>query len=277
MTGDDLRVIFDRVVIAAKDVYANTRIGEKSVSVVSLSVRKMLQLAPRRDSRVLLIGAGQTNTLVTKFLRKYEYPKVTVFNRSPERAKNLAKGFVEGSGHSLDELSSYEGGFDVIFVCTSSLDPIINADNLTQLLNGESLKAKLIIDLAVPSNVSEEVAAMTTEGLHYVGVEDLRQLAKENMSFRSREILIARDLLDVHLNTLDQDYRQRKLEIAMSQLPAEIKEIRQRAINEVFAKELEGLDPDTRELFERVTLYMEKKCIGIPMKTAREALIGQRV
>ncbi|PHI19635.1 glutamyl-tRNA reductase [Lewinellaceae bacterium SD302] len=277
MTGDDLRVIFDRVVIAAKDVYANTRIGEKSVSVVSLSVRKMLQLVPRRDARVLLIGAGQTNTLVTKFLRKYEYPKVTVFNRSPERAENLAKGFAEGQAYPLDELTAFKGGFDVIFVCTASFEPIINADNLPQLLNGESLNGKLIIDLAVPSNVSGEVAAMTAEGLHYVGVEDLRQLAKENMSFRSREILIARDLLDVHLNTLGQDYRQRQLEIAMRQLPAEIKEVRQRAINEVFAKELEGLDPETRELFERVTLYMEKKCIGIPMKTAREALIGQRV
>ena len=165
----------------------------------------------------------------------------------------------------------------LFFVCTSSLEPIVNTGNLAQLLNGESLRGKLIIDLAIPCNVSDEVAVMTDEGLHYVGVEDLRQLAKENMGFRSREILIARDLLDVHLNTLDQDYRQRRLERAMSQLPAEIKEVRLRAINEVFAKELEVLDPDTRELFDRVTLYMEKKCIGIPMKTAREALIGQRV
>lgn len=277
MTGDDLRVIFDRTVVAAKDVYANTRIGEKSVSVVSLSVRKMLQFAPSQNARVLLIGAGQTNALVTKFLRKYNYSNVTVFNRSLERAENLAAGFEGGNAYSLDALNSYDKGFDVMFVCTASLNPIVTADNIGQLLNGEAIEGKLIIDLAVPANVSEAVAQQSAEGLRYIGVEDLKQLAEENMSFRSREIHIARNLLNEHLETLEQDYRQRQLEKAMSQLPAEIKEVRQRAINEVFAKELATLDPDTRDLFNRVTLYMEKKCIGIPMKTAREVLIGQQI
>lgn len=275
-TGDDLRIIFDKVVVAAKDVYANTRIGEKSVSVVSLSIRKLLQLAPRRESRILLIGAGQTNQLVTKFLRKYEYQHVTVFNRSLPKAEQLAKNFKGNKAFTLDQLTSYEDGFDVIIVCTASLEPIVNSNNFSALLNGEDQAGKLLIDLAIPNNVSDDIIAERANGLHYVGVEDLRQLAKENMSFRSRETLIAKDLLDNHIQELENNYRQRQLEKAMSNLPVEIKEVRKKAINEVFAKEIQALDPETRALFDRVTLYMEKKCIGIPMKTAREALITKR-
>jgi glutamyl-tRNA reductase len=271
-TGDDLRVILDHVVRAAKDVYANTRIGEKSVSVVSLAVRKMLQLAPRRESRILLIGAGATNSLVAKFLRKYEYPNVTVFNRSVKRAQQLAASFPNGQALQLDELTEYRAGFDVVFVCTAAVDPILHLENLPGLLNGEAAQGKLIIDLAVPNNVADKaVAAYRAEGLHYVCVEDLRHLARENMSFRSREILLARDVLGGHLEELEQNYRQRILERAMSKLPLKIKEVRNRAVNEVFAKELDELDPQSRELLDRVLVYMEKKCISIPMKAAREA------
>lgn len=272
-TGDDLRVIFDKIVVAAKDVYANTRIGEKSVSVVSLAVRKLLQLVPRRDARVLLVGAGQTNHLVAKFLRKYEYHRVTVFNRSLPKAAALARTFPASVAHTLDQLEHFRGGFDVMVVCTAAVDPIVNEKNFKALLNGESPRGKLIIDLAIPSNVAEIVVAHRAEGLHYVGVEDLRQLARENMGFRSREILLARDILSNHIDELERGYRQRKLERAMSHLPVEIKEVRRRAIDQVFARELEELDPAARELLEKVTLYMEKKCIGIPMKAAREALI----
>ena len=64
LIGDDLRVITQQMVLTAKAVYAQTRIGEKSVSVVSLAMRSVVRKAPKPDSRDLLIGAGQTNTLV---------------------------------------------------------------------------------------------------------------------------------------------------------------------------------------------------------------------
>jgi len=57
----------------------------------------------------------------------------------------------------------------------------------------------------------------------------------------------------------------------MKDVPAEIRSIRKRAMRVVFQRELADLDGDTLELIERMMLYMEKKCIGIPMKAARKA------
>jgi glutamyl-tRNA reductase len=63
------------------------------------------------------------------------------------------------------------------------------------------------------------------------------------------------------------------LEIALRPVPEKIKAIKTKAMEEVFRKEVELLDDNTRELLERMMTYMEKKCIGIPMKVVKEVMI----
>lgn len=272
LIGDDIRLLFDRTVLAARDVYANTKIGDKSVSVVSLAVQKLLRLKVARSARVLLIGAGQTNALAAKFLKKHQYEHVVVANRTVERAEKIAETFDQGRAISLEELSTYDGGFDVLIVCTGSNKPILTETLFRQLVAGEPVKGKIVIDLAVPHNVEGAVASRSD--IHYVEIEHIRTLARENLTFRAQEMKRAEALLGVHLEEFPILYRQRQLEIALRQVPTEIKAVKAKAINEVFRKEVEGLDEHTRDLMDRMLTYMEKKCIGIPMKAAREALIG---
>lgn len=270
--GDDLRIVCDRIVLASKDVYNSTRIGEKSVSVVSLSMQQLRKFNAPVDARILMIGAGQTNLLVTKFLRKEGYRKLTVFNRTQERAQSLANGFAEGHGLPLSSLESHEDGFDVLVVCTGSAEPILSPALFNLLLAGEDAKDKIVIDLGVPADVAESTVAHYD--FEYVGIEQLRALAEENMDFRREEIKRAHGVLHKHLGELEATYRQRLLERAMAQLPEEIKAIKHKAVNKVFAKELHKLDPAAQELMLRMMTYMEKGCIGIPMKVAREAILG---
>jgi len=272
MTGDDIRLAIQYAVAAAKDVYASTRIGEKPVSVVSLAIQKLLRTNPAKDSRILLIGAGQTNALVAKFLVKHHFENITVFNRTLKKAQHLAN-FVDGRAFSLDDLKTYEEGFDCIIVCTGSIDPIIDTEMYEQLRAGEEGQ-KLIIDLAIPHNVAKD--ARDLPGLNYIEIEDLRLLAKENLAFREKEVYQVQALLEQHLSEFPTHYKQRQLEKAMSSVPTEIKAIKAHAMNTVFRKEVENLDDDTRILLEKMLSYMEKKCIGIPMKAAREAVITQQ-
>jgi glutamyl-tRNA reductase len=268
LTGDDLRLLFQQAVGAAKDVYASTRIGEKPVSVVSLAVQKLLQLHLPKEARILLIGAGQTNNLVSKFLIKHQYHNVTVFNRTLEKANTLAARFA-GQAFKLDQLSQYEGGFDCIVVCTGATEPILTTELFGQLLQGESGADKIIIDLAIPHNT--DPAVMKVYDPIYIEIEGLRSLAEDNMAFREREISMAAQLLTVHGEEFPILYKQRQIERAMRQVPVEIKAVRHRALNEVFRKEMDGLDDDTRALVDEMLRYMEKKCISIPMKAARQA------
>ncbi len=269
-TGDDMRMLFQSIVQAAKDVYSNTRIGEKPVSVVSLAVQKLQSFHLPKDARILLIGAGQTNILVGKFLLKYQYENITVFNRSIERAELLADKWEQAEAFTLDQLHSYEGGFDCIIVCTGATEPVLTEAVFQQLLHGEDPSEKIIIDLAIPHNTSEGV--IDNYQPHYVEIEGLKHLADENMSFREREIKVAQVILHAHLEEFPILYKQRQLEKALRLVPEEIRAVRHRAVNEVFRKEVDLLDDTTKELLDKMLIYMEKKCIGIPMKAAREAL-----
>jgi len=266
LTGDDIRLALRYAIETAKSVYDKTRIGERPVSVVSLAIQEMRKLKLPTNCRILLVGAGQTNTLAAKFLVKYGFDNVHVFNRSADKAQALANRFV-GTGFALDTMPAYKAGFDVLIVCTAATHALIDSAVYTSLLNGETDK-KVIIDLSMPNNVAADVTQHFDN--HYIEVEGLRQLAKKNHNFRKQEVLKAQVLLTEQIATFRVVFQQRQLEKVLQHVPAEIKAIKSHAINVVFKKDLDGMDDDTRDLFERMITYMEKRCISVPMKAAKE-------
>ncbi|MEO1263719.1 MAG: glutamyl-tRNA reductase [Bacteroidota bacterium] len=269
LTGDHLRIAMDAAVVAAKEVYAKTKLGEKSVSVVSLAIKELLKTNLPKEARILLIGAGQTNALVAKFLKKYGYENVVVFNRTLAKAEKLAT-MLGGTAQPFDHLNHYKEGFDSMIVCTGATTSIIDKELYSSLLNGDRSK-KVVIDLSIPNNVAEEV--VDTFDLNYIPIECLKVLAKENLSFREMEVSNACELLDQHKEAFTIKAQHRRIERALHQIPSEVKAVRQRAMNEVFKKEIETLDGETLQLLERMMTYMEKKCTGIPMKVAKQALV----
>lgn len=269
--GSYLQLLVQRMVVASKDIYANTRIGEKPVSIVSLAVRKMFSYHLPTSARILLIGAGQTNSLIGKFLVKYHYDNVAVFNRSLDKAELLAEK-VAGTAHPLSALDTYAQGFDCIIVCTGAPDPILTPALYAQLLNGEDPTGKIIVDLAIPHNTHPDVLAQYPTST-YIEIGGLKHLADENLAFREHEMTIAHDRLREHIEAFPGVLKVRQLELAMRSVPDEIKAVRQKAVNEVFRKDMEQLDDTTRALIDQMMTYMEKKCISIPMRVAKESLL----
>jgi glutamyl-tRNA reductase len=273
LTSDNLRLLMRYVVTGAKKVYAQTRIGEKPISVVSLAVQKMLASKFPRRSRVLLVGAGQTNNLVSKFLAKYDYQNVTVFNRTFEKAEKLAARYSNGRAFNLDELAHYSEGFDIIIACTGSVKPLITNELYTNLLSGDTAH-KMVIDLSVPNNVDRRIGEI--HDVNYIEIEDIRQMAKVNLAFREREVTNAKAIIEEELIEFDVQFQYRQIELTMRNIPVQIKEVKTKAMTEVFKKELEGLDESTIDLMNRMLTYMEKKCISIPMKMAKEIVLSGR-
>ncbi len=271
LTGDSIRLLMRFAVTVAKRVYAQTRIGEKPISVVSLAIKKLLNLQVPKTAKILLVGAGQTNTLAAKFLKKYHYENVVVFNRSLDKAEKLSSKF-DNRFHSLEALKDYKAGFDVMIVCTGATEPIITSDIYSSIV-GADTDRKTVIDLSIPNNVARDVTKKFT--MSYVEIDTLRALAQENMAFREREVTKAKEIIIEEVNDFEAQFKQRQIEKAMSQIPVKIKEVKSRAINQVFHKELETLDDATKELMERMLNYMEKKCISIPMTIAKDVMLKE--
>jgi glutamyl-tRNA reductase len=268
-TGDGLRTIMDRVVKTAKEVYTNTNISKNPVSIVSLAYRKLRDLKMCANSRLIIIGSGETNKNLAQYLKKHKYSNFSIFNRTVENAASMAKD-LNGVAYPLSELENFKGGFDVIITCTGSTEPIITEEIYRKLLKGETDK-KVIVDLAIPNDTAAEV--VNNYPIHYIEVETLKETARKNIQERYNELVHAETIIDQNIKEFDLVLRQRKIEIAMSSVPQKIKEIKMTAINGVFADEINTMDENSKLILEKVMNYMEKKCISVPMVMAKEILV----
>lgn len=267
LTGDKIRLAMQSAVAGAKSVYGKTRIGEKPVSIVSLAMKELTRKNLPEDARILMVGAGQTNRLVAQFLAKFHFRHFYVYNRSIENAQNVAD-LLAGKADTLDNLPNHKEGFDCLIVCTGSTKAVVDVELYGKLLNGDTTK-KVVIDLSVPYNVDKEV--FEKYDAHHIEIDGLRLLAKENLSFREKEVVHAKVLLNETLLEFRAVFRERQLALAMRHVPTEIKAIKAHAMNTVFRKKMDTLDDDSRAIVEEMLAYMEKRCISIPMQAAKEA------
>ena len=270
LTGDFLRMVMNCVVKTAKEVYTDTNISKNPISVVSLAYRKLRDLKLCTNARILIIGAGETNFNISKYLQKHKFSNFSVFNRTISKAKQLAAD-LNGEAFELEDLKNYHKGFDAIITCTSSTEPIITPEIYSILLNGETDK-KTIVDLAVPNDTAPEVLEQFP--VNFIEVHSLNEVAKKNLQERYEELVHAEVIIDQNITEFITMLKQRRIELAMRQVPEKIKEIRNMAMNTVFVDEVQGMDEQSREILEKVINYMEKKYISVPMIMAKDILIN---
>ncbi len=270
LTGDFLRMVMGCVVKTAKEVYTHTNISRNPISVVSLAYRKLKELKLCSNARILLVGAGETNRNISKYLQKHKYSNFAVFNRTLVNAEKLAAD-LNGEAYDLEALKTYNKGFDVIITCTSATQPLITAEVYKSLLNGDTSK-KTVVDLAVPNDTAAEVLEQFP--VNYIEVNSLNEVAKKNLNERYQELVHAEKIINQNIDEFLPMLKQRRIEVAMRQVPETIKQIKDRALNTVFADEVQAMDAQSRQLLEKVINYMEKKYIKVPMVMAKEILIN---
>ncbi len=269
LTGDLLRLVVKRAIETAKQVYTETQIAHKPVSIVSLAYRKLKDLNVKLDARFVIIGAGQTNQLMAKFLKKHGFSNFVVFNRTLSNAQRLAKE-LSGTAFSLKEIGAHPGGFDVILTCTASSEHIVDTPTYNRLLRGEKGK-KTIIDLSIPNDIAPEV--IVENNPHYIDITALQAMANENLKERHKELEACNAIIESNIQEFKNVVKERKIELAMSSIPQKVKEIHATALNTVFVKDLEKMDASSKEVLEKILSYVEKKYISVPMKMAKEILI----
>lgn len=270
LCADSIRLAVERAIVFSKKIYSETRIGEKPVSVVSLAFRQVLEHMPHHDAGIVMIGAGQTNQQLANFIRKYGYTNVHIFNRSLEKAEALAEK-VGGKAYPLSDLAKFKQPFQVVLSCTSSPVHILTL-NTFRLMVGEGDHHYTMLDLAVPGDI--DPAILEHYSVNFFDINALRDEARKNMEFRQQEVVRAKEILETFQEDFEQVYRQRQLELALHEIPEEVKALRQKALHEVFGKDVEGLDEQARKVLDDVVQYMEKKYIGIPMKIAKKTILG---
>ena len=269
LTGSIIRLLINKTIESAKEIYTNTQIAKNPISIVSLAYRKLRDLGIKDNSRILVIGAGETNTRMCKFLSKHGLKNLTIFNRTFEKAESLTK-HIGGNALPLSELSNFNEGFDLLVTCTGSEDYLITPEVYKSLLAGETTK-KTIIDLAIPYDVDPLV--IEKNNTNYIEIEGLQEVSEINLKKREEELSICKKLIEKQVVSFKQSFKERKVELAMSEVPQKIKEIKDLAVNEVFSKEMETMTEESKDVLDKMLAYIEKKYISVPMKMAKQIFL----
>lgn len=269
LTGPVIRLLINKTIESAKEVYTKTNIARNPVSIVSLAYRMLREVGIKDNSRIIIVGAGETNTNMCRFLSKHGLKNLTLFNRTLEKAKFLTN-HIGGKALPLTELASFNEGFDLIVTCTGSEDHIITQEIYNTLLAGETGK-KTIIDLAIPYDV--DPAVIENNSINYIGIEGLKEVSETNLKKREEELSVCKELIEEQIVTFKQAFKERKVELAMRQVPQKIKEIKELALNEVFSKEMEIMTDESKEVLDKMLAYIEKKYISVPMKMAKQIFL----
>jgi len=271
LTGDVIRLLIQRTINFAKRIYTESNIAKNPVSVVSLAFRKLLSFNINENSKFIIVGAGKTNKSMLKFLHKHGYNNFTIYNRSLQNAESLIKELgLNSKAKQLNKLADSKDNFDVILTCTSSANKIITQNIYRKILNGDT-KKKIVIDLAIPGDFDTNI--LNNNNVELIDIDSLKITAKKNIQIREKELDKCSAILQEQIEEFISIDKERKLERAFHKLPKTMKGITSKAYDEVFAKDLENLDPKSREVLDNFVSYLEKKYIGVPMKLSKEILL----
>jgi glutamyl-tRNA reductase len=206
--GPLLGRLFQATFSTAKTVRTDTAIGENPVSVAFAAVSLAKQIfADLHRSQALLIGAGETISLVARHLHDQGIKRIVVANRTLERASNLAEQF---GAHAvlLSEIPDELVKSDIVISSTASQLPILGKGAVERALKQRKHKPIFMVDIAVPRDIEPEVGEL--DDVYLYTVDDLHEVIAENLKSRQGAAQAAEELVAIGA----QDFMQRLRELA---------------------------------------------------------------
>ncbi len=151
------------------------------------------QLMTLESEKVAVIGAGRMSRLLLQHLQAKGCSKLTLLNRSMNRAESLASDFpdLEVECGLLDGIDHCLQFSTLVFTSTSSETPIINAERLNKFTRNNVLR---LIDIGVPRNIAADVTDVS--GFEAHDVDDLQEVVDRNQDARKQMAKEAETLIE---------------------------------------------------------------------------------
>jgi glutamyl-tRNA reductase len=195
--GTVLHKLFQRSFAVAKEVRSTTRVGAASVSMAAAAVKLAARIFPSlREQNVLFIGAGEMIELCATHFAAQGPARITVANRTLERASRLAHRF-NGRAIELKVLAEELHEHDIVVSCTASSLPILGKGLAERALRARRRRPMFMVDLAVPRDIEPEVAELDDVFLYTV--DDLAGIVSANLDVRRSAVDQAEAIIDTQV------------------------------------------------------------------------------
>ncbi len=267
--------IFEQVFSAAKKVRTETAIGSQAVSLGFAVLQLARQVfSDLSETTVLLVAAGEMNTLVGRHLADHGVKKILICNRGIERAESLAdelRVHLPVEVIPFNQLDQTLHRADLVSCSTGSIHPVITREMVRRALKARRHRPMLMVDLAVPRDIEPSIDGLDDVFLYTV--DDLQRVIDGNLAQRRQAAVEAEVMVSQLAAQYIQASRAQQAGPVIAQYRQQMDEIRQQEV--LRAKHLieQGIAVD--EVFERLSQSLMAKLLHRPSQLIREAAIDE--
>ncbi len=264
--------LFSRAFAVAKRVRSETAVGSSSVSIASVAVELAKKIfGTLQGKNVFIVGAGKMSELAARHLMAHGCESIFVSNRTYDRAVGLAHRF-NGQAIKFDDLYESCDRADIVITSTGSPQAIFRREHGEQFLARRKNRPMFFIDIAVPRDVSPEMAKL--DGIFTYDIDDLQQAVSSHVADRRHEAERAEAIISSEVEKFEARFESRlhtaDVVPTIVSLQDHLETIRQAEIDRVRGR-MGHLTPEQEIAVEALTRGIINKVMHTPITTLKTA------
>ena len=270
LAGPTMHAVFQHANQVVKRVTNETEIHRRRISVPSVAVSEIASEFFERfdDKKILVIGSGDMGVETLQYLKSAGATRVTIINRSLERAEKVAKQFsVEAA--EWESLDSLLIDADLVVSTTGADQAIVTEARFRSIAAARKKGTLLILDLAVPRDFEPAIGRFP--GIYLYSVDDLQIVCDRNKSFREQQLPKAIRIVHEEVDRLVGDVKHRSSTATIRALREQTDSIKQLELDRLFGKQSmhhcsSEMQIEITQAFDRLT----NKLLHSPLQSIRE-------
>jgi glutamyl-tRNA reductase len=294
--GPMLSRLFGRAINVGKRVRHETGLGEGAASVSQAAIELAeRQLGSLDGCSVLLVGSGKMSELAAQNLLAHGARNLMVVNRTFENGLELAARYGAETYH-FEDLPEALAQADIVISSTAAPTTVISRAHIATAMRERQMRLQeemccvygsggmasstateilpemLLIDLAVPRDIDEDVIGVP--GVHLYSVDDLRSVVSSTMARRCAELEAAEQIVEEELDDFECWLRSLQTLPVLSSWRQQAEELRDAEVQRALRR-LSELSPEQQYVVEALSRSLVNKLLhGPTLRTKHAAALG---
>lgn len=251
----ELHRLMQHVFRAHKRSRNETSLGEGAATTAYAAVQFAIKTFDNlKNKNILLVGTGKIGKVTCKNLLNLGAKKVTLINRTRDRAEFMA-GKYNLEVADYNDLPGQINDSDLIIVATHASTPVITMNHME--LSKENRRFKVMLDLSVPRNIDPEIGAL--EFVDLANMDFLSDVTDDAYQKREENIPLVKKIIEVELMSYQNWLHEQKVVPTIKALTQKFDAIREEEFeffrNKISNGDREKVENLTRRIVNKIAAY----------------------
>ncbi|MGE5431178.1 MAG: glutamyl-tRNA reductase [Syntrophomonadaceae bacterium] len=253
-----MKRIFDSAIKVGKRAKTETVISDGAITVSYAAVQLIEKIFSGLNRKsALVIGTGETGEIAAKHLRDKGIGRLSVTNRTMEKAEKLAAS-IHADSVPFSNFRDYLQDYDIIISATSAPDLILTYDDVKKSMKKRGSASTILMDIAIPRDIDPKVRDL--DNVFYHDIDSLKIIVDQNVRKRQGELPRVQTIIMEELVNLFGWYNSLEVTPTIKSLRQLFEDIRMEEVEKIKNK----LSPEDVEKLDMVTKRIINKLLHQP-------------